>query len=1638
MKIFHWSYGVAISLLFIVQTAVAQVNDCISAGVICDDGVVSFTSAGAGIDDFASPNNSSGCLQEGERQSAWYYFEFMPNMPSLSQIELSIAPTQGNVVDFDFAIYGANVECDSLGSPLRCSFAFSSCAFCPATGLGNGAQDLSEGANGDGFLAPLTVVPGAGYYLLIDNWLESSISFNLEWGGSAAAYLNCNADPNCPIVVDLGPDITTCVNPDPIQLSARIDSAVGDVVYNWTASDPDHIPYLSNTQIANPVLNVPNNFIGVLEYHLTVADSKCFASNKIIIDVSNQFAPEIIGPEIFCQNVFSTLSAGVGFESYRWTTGETTASIKVQDPGVYGVTVTSAGGCVSIDEIELKDPLPSPVPPVIFGDTVLCNEASGAIRVLAYYETYQWSHGTRDPGTLITESGKYSVTVTNEFGCPAYDDVEVKKINADAIQVDLGDNQDICYNEVLALDPGDQFVAYEWSDRSTDQTLGVDEPGLYCITAWDRNGCKSKDCVVISEVETPRLKIEGYPGFCETGTTIGVSEEFESYEWSNGSTNQDIFVDRPGLYSVTVSDNGCRDTAEVSVVKGLAQPPEIEGPRSICSGEPANLVAEEGYQSYQWSTGETGRNITLNMPGQYKLDVIGPEGCPGQHVFTIAEKSKPTPIIIGPEVVCPQDTTTFKLEGTFSSYLWSDGSTDSCFATIGGATISVIVQDSLGCEGTTGMTIEEFSTEKLEIEGQGSFCEGDFVNLKPTTGFRNYLWSTGSEEEELRVAAPGTYSLTVEDANGCQFTESIDLEEFEVPKIAIAGENYLCGGEAIELVAGEEGFQYSWSTGDTTASIVVSMPGTFVVEATNGNGCSDKAVIIVEEAENPVPTIEGDAIVCNGVQTQLEVIGAFETYQWSNGDTTSLISARESGNYSVTVTNDKGCMGVANHTVSIQETFEIDIQGSTSICTGQETTLDAGEGYASYLWSTGDSGQLLKISEPGIHSVTVTTSNGCIGEGQITVDADPLPPLAITGNPYFCQGGSTLLDAGAGFDAYSWDDGSDSRYLTVDTPGEYGITVSQQNGCQGSTTVTVFENKLPTPSLPAAVYLCPGSGAELSTDTAFHSYYWSTNSTNPSIVVDQPGTIILTVQDEFGCEGTVVSEVIERAPPNLAFDLPEVLTCHQSTTFLNLANELSADSYAFQWTSRDHPISQPNNAQSLAVHQPGWYILEVTDRLSGCSIKDSIEVVASLDLPVLEVSTPSAITCDLPVVSIVGTIANIQPSFEYLWRTENGRITTEPQNFEIVVDQKGEYEFVVTDLTNGCQSIATVSVEEDREPPLVDLGEDQALNCHQPMIQLANAQSFSGNTMTKEWYFEKIDIPFSTESTIEIDQPGQYFLRIVDQISGCSNLDSISVIERLPPSDVELIVNAPTCYDFTDGFIEIVEISGGAAPFQYRLNQGDYADHAYFENLQAGQHTLLIKDADQCELTQAIQLEEGSKLELSLGENRKLNFGESIELIPEINLHSSDIQKWWWEANTELACADCWIQEIILNQTTNFTFTAIDRNGCIQSDQITIHTAKPREFFIPNAFSPNSDGQNDVFFIRSNAHIQQIRSLRIFDRWGNQVYGRQNFAPNDPTIGWNGSSNTRKTGTGIYAYVAEIEFIDGETELVTGDIMLVE
>ncbi len=154
----------------------------------------------------------------------------------------------------------------------------------------------------------------------------------------------------------------------------------------------------------------------------------------------------------------------------------------------------------------------------------------------------------------------------------------------------------------------------------------------------------------------------------------------------------------------------------------------------------------------------------------------------------------------------------------------------------------------------------------------------------------------------------------------------------------------------------------------------------------------------------------------------------------------------------------------------------------------------------------------------------------------------------------------------------------------------------------------------------------------------------------------------------------------------------------------------------------------------------------------------------------------------------------------------------------------------------------------------------------------------------------------------------------------------------------------------------------------------------------------------------------------------------------------TDIASISWSPAVQLSCESCLNPQVTGLDNQLYTVTIVNINGCVAEASIQLRVDRDLAVYIPNAFSPNNlDGINDVFMIFAKENIvQNINSFQVYDRWGTEVFIQEDFQPNNPIHGWDGSFRGEKMNSGVFVYWAEIEFIDGSTQLFKGDVTLTD
>lgn len=363
---------------------------------------------------------------------------------------------------------------------------------------------------------------------------------------------------------------------------------------------------------------------------------------------------------------------------------------------------------------------------------------------------------------------------------------------------------------------------------------------------------------------------------------------------------------------------------------------------------------------------------------------------------------------------------------------------------------------------------------------------------------------------------------------GCSFIiDSMLIQIQNSPQFfSLGADAALCPGSTIQLHAGAGFNTYQWQDNSTDSVFTVAQPGTYHVHVTNLCGDNFRDTIIINPAIIPAFNIGSDASICYADTLQLTASSGFVNYSWQPaaqingvGQQVFIIPLQNLQVTSIATTAD-GCKAYDTLNIVSIAARPIWLGIDTSFCQGGSVTLSAGAGYTQYSWNTGAITASITASQAGMYSVNARDANGCYAKDSlrvIQVYTNPKPPL---GNNFsICNNEFKVLDAGY-YASYVWSNGSVNRSLSVNTPGDYWVQVTDNHNCKGADTVTLV-GLLPLPGnfLKPVDSICQREILTINAPAGYQTYLWSTGATSPAVQVTAPGRYMLAVTNDNNCSG---------------------------------------------------------------------------------------------------------------------------------------------------------------------------------------------------------------------------------------------------------------------------------------------------------------------------------------------------------------------------------------------------------------------------------------------------------------------------------------------------------------------------------------
>lgn len=844
--------------------------------------------------------------------------------------------------------------------------------------------------------------------------------------------------------------------------------------------------------------------------------------------------------------------------------------------------------------------------------------------------------------TTITFSqpGGYQIdlTVTNISGSSTIS--QLVSISAGPTVIITPSAASICAGTSTTLTASASAGSVTWNTGQSGNSITVSPTTTTTYTASASQGsCTASTTQTITVTALPNITVSANDNTLCTGqTAILTANGGTSYTWSTGASGASISVSPTSTqtYSVTGTNNGCQNTANISVSVSALPTIAITNPTStICAGQSVTLTATGG-TSYSWSSGQSTAAITVSPATTTTYTVTGTNaaGCSNTANRTI--NVTPLPVITvnaTDNTICPGTAISISATGGVT-YSWNTGQTGSSINVSPTTNTTYTATSTVsGCVGSASTTVTMLSVPAITVSANdNSICIGESAILTANGG-TSYMWASGQNTPQITVSPTSTqsYIVTGTNPNGCSANASVTITVSALPNVIITNNNAtICQGNSATLVAGGAA-SYVWTSGQTQSSIAVTpnQTTTYTVFGTSAQGCTNVASSTVNVT--PLPTISvssSESAICEAQEVTLSAT-ASGSVTWNTGatSTSTTVTPTSTSTYTATTTVS-GCTNQSSITITVHPLPDVVIVPSNNvICIGETVSL-TGTGADFYMWYTGEIQNAISLQPETTaeYSVTGVTAFGCSSVDYITIAVEENPSILITASSSeICSGESTTLLA-SGAASYVWNNGNitDQISTSPETTTTYAVIGTTEAGCIGENEITITVTPSPEISITApTTMICLGESVELQAG-ADGDVSWSTGEITTNITVSPIETTqFIAVTNDGDCIGSASIEIIVNPLPQISITADDNTLCQgQSTTLLASGAE------SFEWSFGQ--VGETLTVTPIATTQ---FEVEGTS-VDGCTNTATIEVQVQ-SAPNITLTLPTNTICvDGPEITL--------------------------------------------------------------------------------------------------------------------------------------------------------------------------------------------------------------------------------------------------------------------------------------------------------------------------------------------------------------------------------------------------------------------
>jgi len=801
-------------------------------------------------------------------------------------------------------------------------------------------------------------------------------------------------------------------------------------------------------------------------------------------------------------------------------------------------------------------------------------------------------------------------------------------------------------------------------------------------------------------------------------------------------------------------------------------------------------------------------------------------------------------------------------------------------------------------------------------------------------------------------------------------------------------------------------------------------------------------------------------------------------FEWNFNDGTPLVNTTNpidtlrhtfttGGTYNVTLRGTNSCSDTTGNvtiTVRPRPTAAFTLAQPT-YCVGATVGLtNTSTNATSYLWrfSDGTTSSLQtpskSFSTPGTYTVRLIAYNGtgataCADSVQqdVVVSATQTGSMTVTPPSSSCAPYTvTLTNNTTPATSVSWDLGDNSGIRTTNSvthtytqAGNYTVTltVTTAGGCTYTTTQTIVVSGPRGQLLYTGGYKCPGQSVRFEAiATGANSYTWdfgngvTQTTTGPVVVYDYPNpgnylpSVILNSPGcNFEVRGTD-SVRIERITNG--FQVVAQNFCDSTRlTFIDTSTVFFGRTFV-NWNFGNGMTATGSPARITITNDQTLNVTQVVGSNSGCTdtLRRQVNVLV-WNTPVVQIVPPAGnVACSRDQVTFDAVINAADPVTNLQWSTSNG-ITGTTTPFRPTFANPGTYTIqLVVSTANGCTATSTSTLTVNQKPT-VSFIQDTVRICEGNSVVLA--ANSTGATVFSWTPSNNLSCNNCPNPTANPRASTNYTIT-ADNGTGCTATASVFV--QVTPQ------LQPTVLPMSDSICLGDSLQMLASGGDNYLWTGPNLSCTTCPNpvitpTASAIYTVTISNSCFTQTTD-IPIGVGNQPEINLGPDLVLPAGTVRQLAPTVS--NGPITTWIWSPATNLSCANCPAPTLTARSTTTYTVIAMNSFGCWSSDTITVRTfCESAQVYVPNAFSPDGDGINDVLMVRGSG-IAQVKSFRVFNRWGEIVYERANFPANDPAYGWDGKVKGTVSPPDVFVYTAEVVCENGTTYTYKGNVSVLK